>query len=257
VAPLTLEPIGVLRSPWRELAEIPRQPAAARGVQGRVELVKDRHLEDAIADLDSWDHLWLLWWFDRAGGYRPKVLPPRSKTRRGVLATRSPHRPNPIGLSLVRLVAVEAPLTLVVCDVDILDNTPILDIKPYVAYTDCAPTTSSGWLENDPGPRHTVSFTPAALEQLAFLAALGIDLRETIEQRLTLGPEPHAYRRISVHGPRRRLALKSWRVWFHVEEGELVVERIDTGYRARQLEGDDAALEPHRLFVARFGPPSS
>jgi tRNA-Thr(GGU) m(6)t(6)A37 methyltransferase TsaA len=249
---LGLEPIGVVRTPYRELADIPRQPAAARDVEGRVELVADRHLEDAIADLARWEHLWLIWWFHRAGGYRPKVQPPRSRTRRGVLATRSPHRPNPIGLSLVRLVAVEPPLTLVVRDVDLLDGTPLLDVKPYLAYTDAVSSTSGGWLEGDPGQRYTVSLGEAALEQLSFLADLGVELREPIEQRLALGPEPHAYRRIKVHGDRRCLAYKAWRVWFRVDGATLHVERVDTGYRPRQL-ATDPELDLHRRYVARFG----
>ena len=78
----------------------------------------------------------MLFWFDRNEGWRPKVLPPRSRSgRKGVFATRSPHRPNPLGLSAVRLERVDG-LTLHVSDVDMLDGTPVLDIKPYVAYTD-------------------------------------------------------------------------------------------------------------------------
>ncbi len=267
---LRLDPIGVVRSPHRELLDAPRQPYAARGVPGRIELVTGRHLEDAIADLDRWEYLWVIFWFDRAAHYRPKVLPPRSAgARRGVLATRSPHRPNPIGLSVVRLVAVRG-LTLDIEDVDMVDGTPVLDIKPYVPWADIVATESTGWLEPlaepstdapnatvlaDPEPGFVVRWSPLAEEQLRFLEPLGHGaLRRQVEQRLALGPQPHAYRRIRIVGDARELAVKAWRARFVVEERTLVVLRLRTGYRPRELAlNEEPALDAHRAFVARFG----
>lgn len=246
---LTLRPIGVVRSPFRELVDAPRQSAAARGVAARIELVPGRHLEDAVADLARWDRIWVIFWFDRAGGYRPKVRPPRSDRKRGVLATRSPHRPNPIGLSVVRLDRVEG-LVLHIRDVDMVDGTPVLDIKPYLPYAD-AVDGSAGWLADDPDPGFTVGWSALATEQLAFLAEHGVDLRDTIEERLRLGPQPHAYRRIRPRGDHLELALKAWRIDFRVEGRTIEVLALRSGYRPRQLEADPA-LAVHRALVARF-----
>ena len=101
---VTFEPIGVVRTPFTDKKDAPRQPAAARGVRGRVELIDSAEMRDAVCDLEAWTHLWIVYVFhERGEGWSPKVQPPRSDRRRGVLATRSPHRPNPIGLSAVRL----------------------------------------------------------------------------------------------------------------------------------------------------------
>ena len=274
---LTLEPIGHVRSPHAELADAPRQPHAARGVAGQIELVADRNLDDAVADLEGWEYIWVLFWFHRAGGYRPKVLPPRSKgKRRGVLATRSPHRPNPLGLSVVRLEAVRG-LVLDIRDVDMIDGTPVLDIKPYVPWADIVPASAPGWLQPleaaadagrdgsiplappaDPEPGYCVRWEPLAEEQLAFIAAHGGgDLRPPLTQRLSLGPQPHAYRRIRVLGDKREIAYKAWRFGFRVEGRTVVVERASSGYRPRELasgEGDE--IELHQRFVDRFGAPA-
>ncbi len=169
---VAFEPIGVIHSPFREPAEAPRQPAAALGAEGEVELFPGNGYEFALSDLDTWTHIWLLYWFDRAPGWRPKVRPPRSRTRRGVFSTRSPHRPNPIGLSAVELLGVEG-LRLRIKNVDALDGTPVLDIKPYVAYTDALVESGDGWLAAeqrlDPGPRWEVTFGPLAERQALFL----------------------------------------------------------------------------------------
>src|SRR5262252_9269161 len=95
-------PIGVLSTPFREKMSAPRQAALARGVEGTIELLP--MYEHALADLAGIERIWVLFWFHLADGWRAKVLPPRSTRRRGLFATRAPHRPNPIGLSAVRLV---------------------------------------------------------------------------------------------------------------------------------------------------------
>lgn len=271
--PLTVTPIGVLRSPFDDKADAPRQPRAAEGVEGAIELYPGRGYDDALSDIAGWEYLWVLFWFDQSDGWKPKVLPPRSEKKRGVFATRSPRRPNPLGLSVVRLRSVDG-LTLAISDVDVLDGTPVLDIKPYVAWTDAIPGAKSGWLApfedqptaphgvvrpelparpEDPGPSFEVRYTFDAEAQLAFLAERGVELRPRIDKALALGPQPHAYRRIKVFGDRRRLALKDWRVWFRAEGTVLTVEGLESGYKPKALRTvQDAALDPHRDFVAEF-----
>ena len=206
-------------------------------------------------------------------GWRPKVLPPRSpKKRRGVFSTRSPHRPNPIGLSVVRLEAVEG-LRLRVRDVDMVDGTPVLDIKPYVPFADSKPDARTGWLElpsadslraqgsapRDPDPGFDVVVSDVAFAQAGWLnESHGIDLLPRVTTTLKLGPQPHPYRRIRQEGSESVLSVKDWRVRFQVAGRRVTVLSIATGYKESQLRNSrDPSLEPallaHRAFVSKFG----
>lgn len=122
-------PIGVLRSPYRTLDDMPLQTVAAPDVEARVELEESVH--GALRDLDGFSHVWLLVHLHASSGWKPEVVPFLDTEAHGVLATRSPRRPNPIGLSLVELAAVE-PGALVVRGIDLLDGTPVLDVKPVL-----------------------------------------------------------------------------------------------------------------------------
>ena len=145
---LVLQPIGFVRSALATKVQAARQPRTAAGTPARIELLPGRNFEHALEDLARWKLIWVIFWFHHNPGWRPKVLPPRSTTgRKGVFATRSPHRPNPLGISVVRLTRVEG-LVLHIRDADMLDGTPVLDLKPYVAYTDAHPDAGTGWLED-------------------------------------------------------------------------------------------------------------
>jgi tRNA-Thr(GGU) m(6)t(6)A37 methyltransferase TsaA len=255
---LTLEPIGVVRSPFTERVQAPRQPGVAGASQGTIELFSGKNLEHALADLESFRHLWILFWFHLNSGWRPKVLPPRSGSRRGVFATRSPHRPNPLGLSVVELAGIEG-LVLHIRNLDMLDGTPVLDIKPYLPYADSVADGEHGWVGKppDPAPSYDVCFSAEAEVELGFLRELGVDLRQAIEDVLGLGPAPHPYRRIRREGALYRLALKEWRIGFSVHGRLVQVHGIASGYRSRELaQSSDPALEAHRAFVRRFGLPA-
>jgi tRNA-Thr(GGU) m(6)t(6)A37 methyltransferase TsaA len=254
-SPYSFDPIGVVHSPFGERAAAPRQASLAREVRGSIELFPGRGFEDALDGLATWDYAWVIFVFhrnvDEGRGWRPKILPPRSGSKRGVFATRSPHRPNPIGLSAVKIERVDG-LLVHVRHLDVLDGSPVLDLKPYVAYADAFPDARAGWLETpDPLAAWQVAFSEAARDRLAFLRDHGIDLQGPIEAALALGPRPHAYRRIRPHGTGMRLALKEWRVDFVVEEGRMVVTSVCTGYRPEQL-ATDAVPGIHRTFSVRF-----
>lgn len=259
VTDYTVRPIGLVRSPFIEKVEAPRQAVAdgGAGVEGRIEMLPEH--EHALEDLEGFDRIWVLFWFHQAKGTRSKVLPPRSDRKRGLFATRSPHRPNPIGMSAVRLVRVEG-LVVHVRDLDLIDGTPVLDIKPYVPYADAFPEAKTGWLGvQDPRLSWEVRFTDAAEAQLAWLEAegLALDLRSRIAEALALGPQPHPYRRIKkTESGELVLAVKEWRARFAVSPGDstLTVDVIRSGFRPRELAtGADPALAVHRAFVARFG----
>ncbi|WP_292727979.1 tRNA (N6-threonylcarbamoyladenosine(37)-N6)-methyltransferase TrmO [Methanoculleus sp.] len=140
---IVFTPIGIVRSPFRDPRNMPIQPLGARGVRGTVEL--DPACAAGLKDLAGFSRIILLYHFHRSEGYALEVVPFLDKTPHGVFATRAPRRPNALGLSILKLVAVDG-ATLTIEDVDILDGTPVVDIKPYVPAFDAYPDERSGWL---------------------------------------------------------------------------------------------------------------
>jgi tRNA-Thr(GGU) m(6)t(6)A37 methyltransferase TsaA len=137
-------PIGVIHTPHHAQAGAPIQPAYAEGAPGMV-AVFDPYVE-ALADFVGFERIWLLFHFDRSTAWKSRVVPYRDVVERGLFSTRAPARPNPLGLSVVRLLSVEGN-SLHVQDVDMLDETPLLDIKPYVPQFDAYPDARAGWLQ--------------------------------------------------------------------------------------------------------------
>jgi len=150
--PLEIQPIGRIRSAFGRAEDTPIQPAYAEGAAGTVEV--EARWAGALDDIEGFERIWLVYWMDRAEGARPKVIPYRDDRERGVFATRSPCRPNPIGLSVVRLIAREGNM-LRVADVDVLDGTPLLDVKPYVPAFDAHPGARAGWFDVTSSDRRT------------------------------------------------------------------------------------------------------
>jgi tRNA-Thr(GGU) m(6)t(6)A37 methyltransferase TsaA len=153
LTPVSFTPIGIVRTPFADHAGMPIQTVAAKGVQGTVEL--DPAYADALADLDGFTHLHLITHMHRTRGVSLRVTPYLDTVPRGVFATRSPKRPNPIGLSLVRLVRIEGAV-LHVEELDLLDGTPLLDIKPYVPPFDDRAEARYGWFEERAQHVHSV-----------------------------------------------------------------------------------------------------
>ena len=164
--PHVFQPIAYARSPYTRRIDAPHQATVIVGTEtgveaeARIEFVAGVPVE-AWRDLDGFQRIWLIFVFHRSSGWSAQVKPPRGGPKRGVLATRAPHRPNAIGLSAVELIAVED-TWLRVRGMDLLDGTPILDIKPYVPYADAFPDSAAGWIDeidasqgiqSAPGPR--------------------------------------------------------------------------------------------------------
>ena len=141
---IQLQPIGTIRTPFTELEGMPIQPAGAAGVRGTVEVLAE--YQPGLKDLDGFSHIILLYHFHRSRGFRLHVVPYMDTQSRGLFATRAPKRPNPIGLSVVQLDSIEG-ATLFVQNIDVLDGTPLLDIKPYVPEFDAHTAIRTGWLE--------------------------------------------------------------------------------------------------------------
>lgn len=138
-----VRPIGIIHTAFVQPAGTPIQPVYADGTEGTVEIFEP--FLEGLADLEAFDRIWLLYWFHRAGEPKMRVIPYRDTQEHGLFATRAPSRPSPIGLSCVRLSRIDGNV-LHIRDVDILDTTPLLDIKPYVPAFDSFPAARIGWL---------------------------------------------------------------------------------------------------------------
>ena len=149
---ITFHTIGEIHTPFREAAGTPIQTVYGQDIQGRIEL-KESYAA-ALDDIEGFERLWLIYWMDRVGAYKPKIVPYRDNQEHGLFATRSPSRPNPIGMSVVRFLRREGS-TLYVLDMDILDGTRLLDIKPYVPAFDSHPVSRAGWVDNAGVDRRT------------------------------------------------------------------------------------------------------
>lgn len=143
VAMPPLRPIGVVRAPQVLHHEAPRQSNLGRGSDGAI--VIRQGLQNCLQDLAGFSHLWVLSWLHLARGFRSQVVPPRDTRKRGLFATRAPQRPNPLGLSCVRLVRIEKRVVHI-ADHDLLDGTPVLDLKPYLPYCDSVPDAAIGYV---------------------------------------------------------------------------------------------------------------
>jgi tRNA-Thr(GGU) m(6)t(6)A37 methyltransferase TsaA len=143
ITTLEIVPIGVIYSPFRSAEGTPIQPVTSGGAEGRVVVLPE--FVGGLQDLAGFERIWLVYWFDRSRPSTMKVVPFRDSVERGVFSTRAPSRPNPLGISVVRLDRIERD-TLYVRDLDILDATPLIDIKPYVPEFDAFRESRSGWL---------------------------------------------------------------------------------------------------------------
>ncbi len=141
---MELKAIGVIRSPFTQAKGTPIQPAFSKGAEGLVEVYEP--YTAALQDLEGFERIWVLYWYHKAAPFKPLVKPYLDTVLRGLFATRAPSRPNPIGISSVRLLTRDGS-QLHVADIDILDGTPLLDIKPYVDRFDSFHTKRHGWLD--------------------------------------------------------------------------------------------------------------
>lgn len=188
-----MRPVAVIRTPFAEKFGVPRQPGLAPSAKGRIVFEKEFRNPDMLRGIEGFSHLWLIFGFHLAEGWSPTVRPPRlgGNERVGVFASRSPFRPNPLGLSVVRFERVEitgdeGPV-IHVSGADLVDGTPVFDIKPYVAYSDAIPDATSGFANTAPEVKLTVGFEPGAREALEKKSA---GLSRLAEEVLAADPRP-------------------------------------------------------------------
>jgi tRNA-Thr(GGU) m(6)t(6)A37 methyltransferase TsaA len=195
---LNISPIGFIRSPYREKFGIPRQPGIVRSARFYIEFLDDYYREEAFRGLDEFSHIWVIFVFSAniKDGWKPTVRPPRQggNTRTGVFATRSPFRPNPVGISAVRNEGWKDngwKKSLVVSGGDFLDMTPVIDIKPYVPYTDSIQDATGGFAHYAPESCIEVLFSSEAEEKCRQISWDGYGtIQQFIKEVLSQDPRP-------------------------------------------------------------------
>ncbi len=196
--PFAFEPIGIIHSCFKEKFGVPRQAGLVPAAGATLELLPPYNRPETVKGLEDFSHLWVLFVFHEclSDGWKPTVRPPRlgGNSRVGVFASRSPLRPNPLGMSAVRLLHIEPSdnsLRLQLKGVDIMDGTPVLDIKPYVPYADTVPAPRGGFAHRAPEPVQIVRFNATAEAFLKGLDKAEADnLRRLIVQVLEQDPRP-------------------------------------------------------------------
>ena len=237
VAPkFEFEPIGYLESCFKEKFGIPRQSGLATQATGIIKIHDDANLTTALKQLEGFSHIWLIFVFHQTGSerWKPSIRPPRLGGARkvGVLASRSPHRPNPIGLSAVELDRVDLDAKggpeIHVRGVDLLDGTPILDLKPYIAYADSIPHAKAGWAD-EPIVRTEVSFSPQAELAVETRSCEFKNLKALIVEILEIDPRPASQKkRMPVGAPlsentRHGFNLLKYDVKWEIRDGKFLV----------------------------------
>ncbi len=258
---MNFEPIGFFHCNKENPYEAARQGSVDStfddNSEGYVELQNGKNFEQGLDQLQTFSHLWLLFEFHHNHHWKPKVLPPRGSANKvGVFATRSPYRPNPIGMSCVRLRKIEG-LKIFVDSYDLLDQTPILDIKPYLPYADCFPEANTGWIQSKIYQIHWSELTKS---QLDFLHSHGVsELKGFIQNQLSEEPLNSKKKRLStVSSPALEstelyiLAYRTWRILFSVENESVHLQEIFSGYSKDDLQDisdkyQDKSL--HREFI--------
>lgn len=262
-ASLTLTPIGFIATAQPLKFHAPHQPAEAEEARNVLELLPNCGFEKALQDLVGFERVWLVWWFHRNPNWRPLVLPPRGPARRrGVFATRSPHRPNPLGLTPVRLLGIEE-RRLILGPCDLVDGTPVLDIKPYVPSYDSFPEAQAGWIdaldaELEQPARFVVSLCAHAETQARWLREQwGIDFVHRLFELLSRDPTPHRTRRIKRRGSEYlEIGCGAWRAIFQVKGTNVNVLALEPAYPLRFLLREGYEHVPEReaqlAFMARW-----
>ena len=250
-------PIGFFRGNAARRYEAPRQ-GVFDGGEGMVELEPKRGFEMALRDLEGFERIWLIFAFDRNDGrWRPTTRPPvraPGHRRVGLFATRAPYRPNPIGLSCVRLVGVSG-RTLHVAEADLLDGTPILDLKPYIPAADSFPAAKAGWVEDQSCDTWEVKAAPDFISACAAVQAAGApDVHRAAVLQLSHAPFDTTHKRVRKTGGGGILSLRMFRVVFKAdaEARAITLLRLDSGYTPSELAADGDPYEDKAFHRALF-----
>lgn len=214
---MDIEPVAFIENDFKEKFGIPRQSGLV-DIPSRIVFTDKYFDENALRGLSEFTHLWLIWGFSEVHGFSPTVRPPRlgGNVRKGVFATRSPFRPNPLGLSAVRIVSVERGV-ITVSGADLMNGTPIYDIKPYIPYADSIPDASNGWALSERSGVLSVEFPEELLKRIPENKQSGLI------ELLAQDPRPQYQ-----NDPERiyTFSFGEWEISFRVEGERLLVTAI-------------------------------
>jgi tRNA-Thr(GGU) m(6)t(6)A37 methyltransferase TsaA len=253
---LTLHPIGHMRSSKKYPMEAARQATYDKGnTEAYIELLPGQNFEQALLGLASFSHLWVIYQFHHNQNWKPIVQPPRGP-KQGVFATRSPHRPNPLGMSAVEIQEIKG-LRIYIKAHDILDGTPIFDIKPYHVDADSIPSASRGWLAELEQQTFALSYSPLILKQLEFIEQNGMrEIRNFLIQQLEHEPLNLRKKRVFEWQGKAVIAYRTWRILFSMEDSATIqLEVIYSGYSEEDLtSGEDRYQDKalHSEFNEKF-----
>jgi len=258
---LSLEPVGYFHSLNKYSYETASQPNLDQSENpiGRIELVDKKNMQQALQGLAEMSHIWVLFWFHEKSGWNPMVQVPRGlKQKIGVFATRSPHRPNPIGMSLLELESIND-RTLVVKSSDLLDGTPILDIKPFHPQADLPLNPRIGWLSGLDDDPFAIASSSEFEARLQFLCEQGVtQILSFCRQQLRFEPLSYKQKRVSkIDDSHYILAYRTWRISFEIlPDQKILLNCISSGYSPNDLlQAEDKWQDKdiHREFDRIFG----
>lgn len=230
---LLLTPIAIIRSPFKEKFATPRQSGLTPSVKALIEFLPEFNSTESVRGLEGFSHIWLLFVFHQhiEQGWSPTVRPPRlgGNRRVGVFASRSPFRPNPIGLSAVKLLDIHnkaGALTLEVQGADLIDGTPIIDIKPYISYADRIPEALGGFAASEPQTTLEIHFSDAAQRKLSDFSGQTPELETLIRETLALDPRP-AYRHQGDDRHSYGCRLDRFNIRWQVKGAQVIISDIE------------------------------
>ena len=264
---MEISPIGKFFGDAVYKYDAPRQGRLFANHPGRIVLNSGCNFETALRDLDGFERIWVIFLFHENEGWRPTTrppVPPKGKDRVGTFASRSPYRPNPIGLSCVRLLKVDG-LMLYVDEADLLNGTPILDIKPYIPMADAFPDAKAGWVEEQVGDLWAVEASEEFAEQNRWIAERSaFDLFSFAQVQLSRGNFSKGVfdttrRRLTIDETAKTgvLAYRTFRIYFCYDEcaRKVMLQRIVSGYAAAELQNLEDKYgdkQLHRDFIVAF-----
>ncbi len=260
---ILINPIGYIHSEFKYRYETPRQAALCDSGESYIELLPHNNYEQAVINLEGFERIWVIFQFHLNHNWKPMVTPPRHTRKKvGVFATRAPYRPNQIGMSCVRLINIQG-LKITITDSDILDGAPVLDIKPYLPYSDSFPDARTGWVKgSDESTKYIVAFETLSAEKMLWLKSeANINLRSFVKLQLEFSPVDDTRKRIektlSESSEEYILSYRTWRIRYivNIDENAVTVMDVYSAYDDQELftefdKYEDKAI--HLKFKQKF-----
>jgi len=245
---ISYKALAVFNSSHQETYEAPRQGVLSKDATGWFELGSD-FISDSIEDLKGFERIWLIYDFHKNKTWKPKVRPPRfSDKKRSVFSTRSPYRPNSIGMSCVKLEKIEGKKVFV-SEHDLLDGSLILDIKPYLPYADSFPDAQTGWIKM--GQSFEVRFSDEALKKIIWLEKRSrLSFKQIVFNQLSFEPQSSKAKRVKkVEGGLFVFSVRTWRFRFRVHGNEVLVQNVYSGYSPDEMSANIDTYADKKLHL--------